>query len=112
MAAVVDEVRREALEQLAAVADQVPFPDALLVHSPMRHGYREHAYVALRPMAVGSRRVHAGDLLAEAEGTTALARMVAHGDVAELPLDHGVLALVLGLRAKVELLEAQLGGVK
>jgi excisionase family DNA binding protein len=61
------------------------------------------AFVALKPLNLAKRKLQVGDILAADESPTD--GMVIRHEVAELPMDRGVLGLVVVLQARVERLE-------
>lgn len=84
----------------------IQVPDQWLTLDRPNSPYGRTGFIALRAMSIGphpARHVQAGDILARGEDGA-----VNLDSVAELPLDRGVLGLVIRQRARIDELEKQL----
>lgn len=86
----------------------VEIPEAWYTTTPP--GYtRPQAYIVLKPMVAGShpsREFFPGDILPPFAADGPLDRMVAHGDLALVPIDSGVIGLLRVLLERESVLEA------
>jgi excisionase family DNA binding protein len=97
------------MEALAA-AELVAMPAEWGVFSHSRND-GPSAFVALKPITVGpgaGRQLQVGDVVPAELATDVLYKMAGRGEVAELPLDRGVLAWVRILQLQLALLVANL----
>lgn len=93
--------------------DVIAVPDDWLTLTRSNAAYGPSAFVALRPMIVGPNRrpLFPGDLFGADDGHVTPGQLE-RGEVVELPIRYGVLALLAAQQKRIERLEAELAEVQ